>query len=284
MSLIDKALLVQFTTSQWTARKIDRRRTEEIASTHGVSSRVGRYNKDLLPSTDLLTKVVAKTAYIRKFVTDNTLPWGLDGTRILPVKNYYEFQTGFSQQVVEWEALVNEFVAEYPRLVNEAQAHLRDMFDANEYPDANDIRGKFRIGIVVLPVPSTDFRVSLAQYEVDEIRKSVEERLTQANVAAQRDIWERLYERVSAIKTKMADPSAMFHASLIDGTRELCDLVGKLNYDNDEAIEEMRQRVYSELGTLVPDALRTDPDLRRNTADTAAKIMDRMRAYMGDAQ
>jgi len=281
MSLTDKALLVQLNASQWSARKLDQRRTEEIAATHGVASRVGRYNKDLLPSTDMLSKVIAKTAFIRNYVATNTLPWGMDGTRILPAKHYHEFQTGLSPHVQDWEQLVDAFVAEYPRLVGEAQAHLRDLFDANEYPDASDIRGKFRIGVTYLPLPSTDFRVSLGEHEIEEIRRSVEERLNEAGVAAQRNIWDRLLERVDTIKTKMADPSAIFHSSLIEGTRELCDLVGKLNYMNDPQIEEMRNRVYSELGSLTPDVLRTDPVQRQDAAASAAKLADRMRAYIG---
>ena len=46
--LSDKALLVNLSIKQWTAKKLDKRASVEIAKIHGADSRAGRYNKSLL--------------------------------------------------------------------------------------------------------------------------------------------------------------------------------------------------------------------------------------------
>ena len=43
MKLSDKALLVQLNISQWTARKYDKRATEQVAQQNGSASQAGRY-------------------------------------------------------------------------------------------------------------------------------------------------------------------------------------------------------------------------------------------------
>jgi len=65
MNLNDRALLVQLSISQWTARKFDKRVTRDVASSHGTTIDVGRYNKVLLPMNDLLDRVHKKSTHIR---------------------------------------------------------------------------------------------------------------------------------------------------------------------------------------------------------------------------
>lgn len=95
MNLSDRALLVQLRVSQWTARKYDKRATQEVASNHGTTTAAGRYNKSLLPMNDYLDRVHKKTTHIREKFYDNTLPWGIEGTMMLPTSNYLQFMTDF---------------------------------------------------------------------------------------------------------------------------------------------------------------------------------------------
>ena len=146
MSLSDKALLVSLSISQWQARKLDKRVTSDVAIQHGVSTTTGRYNKVLLPATDLLNKIHAKTSAIRKWFYTNTLavPWG-EGTQLLPSYNLMTFRSEYAQHKAEWESAVRVFVIEYPRLVGEAKKNLNGMFNTSHYPDQSEIASKFSI-------------------------------------------------------------------------------------------------------------------------------------------
>ena len=98
MKLSDKALLVQLNISQWTARKYDKRATEQVAQQNASALTAGRYNKSLLPMNDALTNIHQKSTLIRKKFYTNTLPWGIEGTMMLPSANYLNFMTEFRKE------------------------------------------------------------------------------------------------------------------------------------------------------------------------------------------
>jgi hypothetical protein len=79
---------------------------------------------------------------------------------------------------------------------------------------------------------------------------------------------------------KLADPKAIFRDSMLENTREICALLPRLNFTDDPDLETMRQQVEATL-LKHPEALRNDPDLRRDTAAEAKKIMDAMGVFMG---
>lgn len=280
MNLNDRALLVQLSVSQWTARKYDKKATQEVASSHGVQSAVGRYNKSLLPMNDLLDRVHKKTTHIRTKFYENTLPWGIEGTMMLPTSNYLQFMTDFRKEKSEWQYLVDQFVGNYDQLRLDAKRMLGSLYNDADYPDENEIARKFKMDMAIFPVPSTDFRVSIASDELTRIQQDVERRVAEAQTVAMKEVWDRLYDRVKHMAEKLADPKAIFRDTMVENTKELCALLPRLNFMDDPNIEQLCLQVE---GALLkhPDALRNDPDLRRDTAAEAKAIMDKMSVFMG---
>lgn len=282
MNLSDSAVLVQLSISQWTARKYDRKISEEVAYTHGATKDAGRYNKVLLPANDALKNVHSKTQYIRGLFYENTLPWGLEGQQILPTGNYLNFISMFRKERSEWNSLVDKFISEYPALKARAKQFLPNgMYNEDDYPDATQIYKRFKMDMAVFPVPSTDFRVQIGDAEMERIKSDIEGRVSQAAQNAMFDVWQRLFDKVKHIAEKLADPKAIFRDSMIENAQELCELLPKLNFSDDPNLERMRQEVEAKLAGNHPDALRNDPDLRRSTAEEAARIMDVMKGFMG---
>lgn len=280
MNLNDRALLVQLSISQWTARKFDKRVTRDVASSHGTTIDVGRYNKVLLPMNDLLDRVHKKSTHIRTKFYDNTLPWGLDGTMMLPTSNYLNFMTEFRKEKNEWYSLVSDFRHEYPQLVLDAKRLLIGLYDANDYPKPDDIGNKFNLDVAIFPVPSSDFRVSIASEELSRIQQDVERRVADAQSKAMIEVWQRIYDKVKHMAEKLADPKSIFRDSMVENIREQCELLSRLNFMDDPNLETLRQEVETTL-LKHPDALRNDPDLRRDTAAEAKAIMDKMSVFMG---
>lgn len=280
MNLSDRALLVQLSISQWTARKYDKRATQEVAATHGTNMAAGRYNKSLLPMNDYLERVHKKAGAIRTMYYENTLPWGIEGTMMLPSNNYLNFMTEFRKEKSQWEYLVNDFLSEYDNLRVDAARYLGSLYNDADYPNKQDLERKFRMDMAVFPVPSTDFRVSLSDAELSGIQRDVEERLRNASQSALKEVWERLFERVRLMADKLADPDGLFRNSLIENAKEICAILPRLNFADDANLEAMRQEVELKLAKYHPDALRNDPDLRRDTAAEAKAIMDKMSVFM----
>lgn len=281
MKLNDRALLVSLSISQWTARKLDKKATKEVADFNRASTSAGRYNKSLLPLNDQLAHVHQKTGVIRDKFAKNTLPWGIDGTRILPSANYLQFMQDFRKEKAEWQYLVQTFLDNYDYLVAEAKRWLGDLYDEKDYPSKESITNKFNMDMAILPVPSTDFRVALSSDELTRIQEELETRMTTVQQEAMSDCWHRLYKHVEHITEKLADPKGIFRDSMIDNAVETCDLLTRLNIAEDPNLEAMRQAVESKLLGHHPDSLRNDPDLRQDAAEEARKIMDAMSVFMG---
>jgi hypothetical protein len=279
MNLSDRALLVQLSISQWTARKFDKKVTQDVASTHGVSSNAGRYNKALLPMNDLLDRVHKKSTLIRTKFYDNTLPWGIEGTMMLPSANYLKFVTDFRKEKGEWQYLVDDFVRNYGQLKLDAQRLLNGMYNDADYPSEYEIVNKFKMDMAIFPVPATDFRVQIASDELTRIQQDVEARVKDAQQQAMQEVWNRLYDRVKNMAEKLADPKAIFRDTLVDNLRDQCDMLTRLNFTDDPNLEALRSEVESNL-LKHPDALRNDPDLRRDKAAEAKAIMDKMSVFM----
>ena len=280
MNLNDRALLVQLNVSQWTARKYDKKATKEVTTAHGAASAAGRFNKSLLPMNDKLENIHKKTTFIRTKYYDNTLPWGMDGTMMLPTANYLSFMSDFRKERSEWNSLVQDFIDNYDNLKLDAQRILGSLYDHSDYPPVLELRHKFHMDMAVFPVPSSDFRVAIGSEELTRIQQDVERRVKEAEQAALKDVWQRLYERVKHMAEKLADPKAIFRDSMLENTREICALLPRLNFSDDPNLEAMRQQVEASL-IKHPEALRNDPDLRRDTAAEAKAIMDKMGAFMG---
>jgi len=281
MKLTDKALLVQLNISQWTARKYDRKVTKDILHQHGASMGAGRFNKSLLPMNDYLDRVHKKATAIRQKYYNNTLPWGIEGTQMLPSANYLEFMTEFRREKAEWESLVNEFISNYSRLKEDAKRLLPNgLYNESDYPCDDSIHDKFRMDMAVFPVPSDDFRVEITSDELSNIQQDVERRVTEASEIAMADIWQRLYDRVKHMSEKLADPKAIFRDTMVENTRELCSLLPRLNFADDPNLESLRQEVEGSL-LLHPEVLRHNPVVRESKGKEAKEIMDRMKAFMG---
>ena len=281
MKLNDRALLVSLSISQWTARKLDKKATKDVADINRASTSAGRYNKSLLPLNDLLANVHQKTGVIREKFAKNNLPWGIDGTRILPSANYLTFMQDFRKEKGEWQYLVQNFIDNYDTLVDEAKRWLGDLYDEKDYPARDKIVEKFNMDMAILPVPTNDFRVELSSDELSRLQEEMEGRMATVQQEAMMDAWGRLYKHVQHIAEKLADPKGIFRDSMVENAQETCDLLTRLNIADDPNLEAMRREVEAKLISHHPDSLRNDPDLRQDTAEEARKIMDLMGSFMG---
>jgi hypothetical protein len=280
MNLNDRALLVQLNVSQWAARKYDKGASKEITDAHLAAAAAGRFTKSLLPLNDKLDNIHKKTTLIRAKYYENTLPWAIDGTMMLPTSNYLSFMSEFRKEKGDWYSLVQEFYDDYDQMKVDAQRILGSLYKHTDYPTLSELRYKFSMDMAVFPVPSSDFRVSIASEELTRIQQDVERRVKDAEQTALKDVWQRLYDRVKHMAEKLADPKAIFRDSMLENTREICALLPRLNFSDDPHLEAMRQQVEESL-IKHPEALRNDPDLRRDTAAEAKAIMDKMGAFMG---
>lgn len=280
MNLTDKALLAQLNISQWTAKKLDRKITEEVAINHQAATTAGTYRKALLPASEQLAAIHAKTSQIRFRFYDNTLPWGLDGIQMLPSANYLAFMTDFRNEKALWETLVADFLLVYDQLVIDAKTSRGSMYNEKDYPSKDIVAAKFGMSMTIMPVPGDDFRVEVGEEELATIRSEVRASVVASMKGALIEVWQRLYDKVDWLVDRLSDPKNTFKVSMYEQMLELCELVPRLNFADDPDLEAFRVEVDSKLARHHPESLRNDPDLRRETYNSAVDIKARMLKQM----
>lgn len=278
--LSDRALLVQLNISQWTARKLDKKATREVADANYASRDAGNYNKKLLPMSDSLANIHTMTGDIRREFYANTLPWGLENTHMLPTSNYLSFMTTFRKRKSEWETVVRKFLTDYPSLQTSAQRFLGNLYDAADYPEVADLQHKFSMDLVVMPVPTNDFRVQLADDELSSIHADIQRRVEESSTMAMKEAWQRLYSHVKLMSERLGNTEGRLYDSLFDNAIELCSILPRLNFTDDPHLEAMRQEVEVKLTGYSKEAIKGSPVLRKQVADEAADIMARMGIFM----
>jgi hypothetical protein len=273
--LISRAMLASLRISSWSARKYDKKVTAETNAHHGADADAGRYNKMLLPgdasSYKALTSHIAATRVLHY---EQTLAWSDDGWRLLPIANYTKYTDKLRAAKHTYDALLGDFLADYPALQQAARIKLNGMYRDDDYP--TNVASKYGFSIEYNPVPAGgDFRVELSQEEIDIIATRTESRIKNAFEDAHKDAVKRLYDCVARIHERLAQPEAIFRDSLINNAQELTDVLSRLNIADDVNLDSLRRQTAT-LATISPDTLRNDPVARIQTANDAQGILDSM--------
>lgn len=282
MNLSTRAMLVTLNISQWTAKKISKKGTEEICQKHNTNSSWAKANKTLVADEEL-KKIAAIANEARTYHYEMTLPWSDSGQRILPAKAFFDYTQAMHSFSNRFFSQVDSFTMIYPDLKEEARKMLNGLFEEKDYPDPLNIRKKYRFETVIDPMPeSSDFRVSLTDADTARIKAEIEERTNNRIKEAMADLWNRLFEVVTNIRERLSQPDAIFRDTLIENARDLCKILPKLNIGNDQKLESLSERVRKEIAILSPEILRNNKLVRKETAEKAQEIFDLMSSYMGE--
>lgn len=280
-----RALLVWLTISTWSARRYDKNATRQTLNANGATGDAGRFNKLLLPGDAPSYKtLVTLSQNLRAWHYSQTLSWSDEGWRLLPTANFQAYTDELRDKLNAIDNAADEFVRDYPTLKTQAERMLGKLYNAEDYPERIDMKGKFKSTVTYMPVPaSNDIRVDLGADQIAAIRESVETSIGAATEIAMRDCWTRLHDVVSHAVERLSDPKAIFRDTLIDNAREICDSLKRLNVTNDPKLEDMRARVARELASVDPDTLRVNKIVRAKTADRVRAIESAMRGVYGAA-
>lgn len=280
--LAARAMLVSLNLSIWTARRYDRKASQEVAENHGAKTDAGRYHKRLIDKADAYEAIVTIGREARDFYYRYTLPWANDGARILPASAYMDFADAMRHRGQQFDQAVTQFVAAYPELRQAARTVLGSLYNPADYPEPETIGRLFKFKVSVLPLPTAgDFRVQLADDTTQALRDSITEQVEAATAEAMRDLYGRLHGAVSNMVRRLSDPDAIFRDSLVTNLQEVCDVLPKLNLTNDPHLEALRQDTLRDLCGHAPATLRDDKRTRADVAAKAKAIEARMAFYTG---
>ena len=278
-TLQSSAMLVELGISVWTARKLDKRASDDITTQNHADKGMANVNKRLL-ACDELTAVQKFAANARTAHYAMTLPWSDSGLRMLPTTKYFAYQKAMTQLQTEFFDLTEKFLGRYEWLINETQIKLGDMFDTNEYPSNDAVRAKFGYRLNYVPLPEAgDFRVDIGNQQADELRDQYATFYNNQLTRAMNDIWARAYDALSRMSERLDysdnDQKKVFRNSLVDNVIDLLDVMETMNITGDPTMQLQQRRLKQAMQGVTPEALREDEYLR---AETKRAVDDAIKA------
>lgn len=284
-------MLVRVAVSKWTARKLDRAVTAEVAREKGASRDAGRYNK-LLIAADALAAITSAENALRAVVYRYTLPWADEGVRLLPAASYPQFAAETQAATDAFWAAVEALIAAYPDYVLDAKKRLNGMFRPADYPGAGELRNKFACSVSVEGIPApNDFRVGLGAAAVEDIKRAMADRQREALRAAVTDTWGRVYDvtahlvdRLSKyeVDEKTGKQRGIFRDTLVTNIADLTEILPALNVTRDPDLDAVTAQMKS-LAGLDPELLRSSEDARKKAVKTGRDILTAVKAHQGAA-
>lgn len=269
-----RAMLVELTIRQWTARKHDKKVSHEVDQGHGAKN-AGRYNKQLI-AKDALDPIAKKANAIRMFHYAYTLPWGNNGQRLLPAVRFMEYRGKLVEHRNEFNRLVDSFMASYPQLVSDARARLGSLYDPSEYPPASDVRLSFGVEFDIFPVPTAgDFRVEVADEERAELTAQIEQATTERQNNATHACYVRVRDVLQRMKNQCIEGKTRITDSLVEDARDLIGMLDDLNISGDPELTRVSSEIKRDL-LIDADDLRNSAATRKAVGDRAAELLDSM--------
>jgi hypothetical protein len=278
-----KAMLVDLRVSQWTARKIDRKATSEVAANHQLAQNQGTYYKSLIDGSALETvQKVVRSA--RDYHYRCTLPWSDAGPRALSSMGYFDYMQRIGEFKTEFDNAVAQLLGDYPLHRQEAKRLLGTLFNEDDYPTADVLAGKFDFRLNVLPLPCAgDFRVEIGEDELARVQAEIERTTTATLTSAVGDAYQRVAKVLEAFIDRLAKPETVFRDSLVENARDLAEVLPSLNLTADPQLDVIAKRLSQHLCQHEPDRLRTDPHARKAAFNEACAMHKDVLAFFTGA-
>lgn len=272
----DRAMILKLSMSKWGARKADNSLAQEIDTKHDGNG-IASVSKNLMKSP-ALEDIKTKMGQIRRYVMENSLPYGDNARRVITVELYYDIRANLEKLTEEANEIIRAFYRSYLDQIKNEKKRLGDTFDDSEYPPLEKIMRKFGVYYQFLPITrEEDFRFDLDNEEIKRIAGDFITDKENQYKEAITESWNRLYTVIKKAAETLDDPEAKFKNSLIDNIRKTTAILHKLNFNNDKSLGEMLVNVEKTIDGLDAEDVRHDETIRRdvcnNYHDLLGKIM-----------
>ena len=188
------------------------------------------------------------------------------GTYLLPVQLVELTESRLNRLSDEWNKNVDDFLEEYPQVVDEARSRLNGLFNPEDYASIEIVRGSFRFdwGYSVASTPQSLQGISKGLFEREQQRAAKQWRDAEYEIRnALREGFSGLVEHFVERLTPDADgKKKRFHSSFVDGFRDFIDTFNGRNLTNDDQLSGLVSKAQKVLEGVDVNQLRSDEGIR----------------------
>lgn len=283
-ALQEAAMLAHVKISVWDSVKTDRKVMEQVKLANNARGDVGRLQKNTLAGVDGPLKTV-RSAYaaVRVRHYELTLPWVSDlgsdrktGARLLchPLLGRYLKELGELERFATDK--LEEFLPQYPQMIQDAKANLGNMFNTADYPGVDEVRSKFRIYKDFEPIPdNTGFR-GLPDGLLARLSAHLNARQKIQLTHAQEAMWTEAKDRIAHLIERLEGEDTKFKEASIRQVRELVGLLPGWNIGKDSRAGEIAADIDQMLAGVEAVDLRKDAAIRTSVVEDARRIADKL--------
>jgi hypothetical protein len=278
-SITSSAMLVELTISVWTGKKKDKAASEEVSRNKNADKGVASVNKKLLGDCAELDALQKYAANVRNMHYNATLPWSDMGPRLLTTSRFFKYSADFTALQAEFERLVGVFLTAYDWEIMQAQAKLGDLFDVNEYPTVDDLRGKFRFKINFMPLPDAgDWRIDINNEAQAILKDQYTAYYSEQLASAMNDVWRRLFDTLTTLSRQLSDrtedgKTPKIYASVFDRALEIIDMMETCNVTNDPNMQLAQRKLAMAFRGVTVESVKDDNYLRHETKRAVDEVL-----------
>jgi hypothetical protein len=280
MSITSSSVMVEMNISVWTANKLDKSATEKVVADNSAVQNAAQVRKNLMAGTSIRKDIADYAAGCRLWHNTRTLPWADKGARLLPTSLFMDYKAEANVRRDTFNRMVDNFIAQYPALVQTSHNYLGSLFKAEDYPSVDEVHSKFGFRLVFSPVPeSGDFRLQVAEQDLQDLRQQYDDSFKDRLADAMREPWDRLHKLLGEMSKKLTDTEGedeskkRYHDTLITNAQSMCAMLTHLNITKDPKLEQARRDLELTMLGADIESIKESPEVRKDMKNKLDSIL-----------
>jgi hypothetical protein len=287
ISLASSAVLVSVDVNVWSATKQDRVISDEVTHSKNADSSAGRFVKNLLADDQHHKKVANYRQTIYNWLKRSTYRWN-NSQDLLPVLQLEQFKTEYQDHEAEYHRLLDNFLINYATIVSDMAFKQGDMFNRNDYPDVEQVRGKFGIRLFVAEVPSHDFRCAISQDIAEDLKQQYDKQAEDIVTGILSQQQERLSELLNSISHccgvqeisdsptgEIKTKKRKIYDTTILKAKELCGLYKEFNLSENQELKDACSKLEQTLNGVSAELIRESDAVRNKVKNEVDSILSK---------
>jgi hypothetical protein len=213
------------------------------------------------------------------------------GNQYLPQVELERFKNEYDAHKISFDQHVDSFIAEYDNIVTSMAFTQGDMFDRNDYPPKEVVRGKFNMRLFVSDVPLNDFRCQIAQDIADDLFATYSKQTEEIVAGILQDQQDRFIEVMKSISYccdteevtgkngEIKTRKRKIYETTLEKAREMCETFKDFNLTGNAELEAARAALEDAIKGVSADTIRDSDAVRSQVKGDIDDILGKFGSF-----